>query len=89
MRTSTKFLTFIINFLLGVAWAITLVGATYGFVTGFGAGFFYASVFTFLGSLPGLFLVVLLEFFYLKLDNYLEMQKQTQILSDILEGIKK
>jgi len=89
VRASTKFLTFIVNFLLGVAWAIALVGATYGFMTGFSAGFFYALLFTFLGSLPGLFLVVLLEFFYLKLDTHLEMKKQTEILNEILKGIKK
>ena len=89
LRTGTKLLTFLINFLLGVAWAVAAAGAIYGFSSGFPIGIFYTVVFTFFGLLPGLFLVVLLEFFYLRIDKFVEMKKQTQILSDILEGIKK
>ncbi len=89
MRVSTKFLGFIINFLLGVAWALVAIGAAFGFLTGIKYGFFYAVIFTFVGSLFGLFFVTLLEFFFLRLDKYVEMQKQTKILSDILKGIEK
>ena len=75
--------------MLGVAWAVAAVGAAYGFMTGNQFSLYYATIFSFLGILPGLFLVVILEFFYMKLDSFVEMRKQTDILNDILQGIKQ
>jgi len=89
LRTSEKLLSFLINFLLGVAWAFALAGAVMGFMKGWQYSIVYAFIYTFLAAVPGLFLVVLLEFFYLRIDKFIEMKKQTQILSDILKGMKK
>lgn len=75
--------------MLGVAWAVVAAGAVYGFVSGGQIGTFYAVTFAFFGLLPGLLLVVLLEFFYLKIEEYVEAKKQTQILSEILEGMNR
>lgn len=75
--------------MLGVAWAVVAAGAVYGFVSGQQIGLFYAVTFSFFGLLPGLLLVVLLEFFYLKIEEYVETKKQTQILSEILEGMNR
>ncbi|MGM0534066.1 MAG: hypothetical protein ACQERK_06190 [Campylobacterota bacterium] len=89
MRTSEKVLSFLINFLLGVAWAFAIAGAVLGFMKGMHYSLLYAFVYMFLASVPGLFFVVMLEFFYLRIDKFLEMKKQTKILSDILKGMEK
>ena len=88
MRLKDKTLGFVVNFLLGVAWASVLIGAVSFFLSFYQTSLFFAIVSAFVGALPGLIAVLLLEYFITNKEKYLELTKQTKLLEQILSENK-
>ena len=84
MRLNDKPLGFVINFLLGVAWAVVLIGAVSSFLSLYQNNVFFAVVSAFVGALPGLIAIILLEYFITNKEKYLELKKQTKLLEQLL-----
>ena len=84
MRLKDRSLGFVVNFLLGVAWAFVLIGAVSSFLSFYQISLFFAIVSVFVGALPGLIAVLLLEYFITNKEKYLELKKQTKLLEQIL-----
>ena len=85
MRLEGKRLSFIINFLLGVAWALVFIGAITSFLTFYSINFFLAIVSTLIGTFPGFIAILLLEYFITDREKYEELKKQTKLLEQLLE----
>lgn len=84
MKLRRSILGILVNFLLGVAWAFVLIGAFYTFFSFYHVGLLDAVLMTFLGALPGLFFVVVLEYIIVGLERLEESQKQTRLLEKIV-----
>ena len=84
MRLQNRALSFVVNFLLGVAWASALLGAVTSFLLFYENNFFWAIVSACIGALPGMIGVLLLEHMITVKENNLELQKQTQLLEKLL-----
>ncbi|WP_309498667.1 hypothetical protein [Sulfurovum sp.] len=84
MRLQNRALGFVVNFLLGVAWASALLGAVTSFLIFYHDNFFWAIVSAFMGALPGMVGVLLLEHIITGKENQLELQKQTALLEKLL-----
>ncbi len=84
MRLKDRSLGFVVNFLLGVAWAAVLVGAVSSFLSFYQTSFFFAIVSAFVATLPGLVSVLLLEHIITNKEKHLELKKQTKLLEEIL-----
>lgn len=92
MRLQNGPLSFVVNFLLGVAWAAVLLGAVTSFLAFYHDSFFLAFISAFIGALPGLVSVLLLEHIITGKENHFELKKQTALLEKLLtekENIKK
>ena len=89
MRLEDKPLGFIINFLLGVAWAFVLIGAVTSFLTFYSTSWFFAIVSALIGALPGLIGILLLEHIITNKEKYEELKKQTQLLEELVSLFKK
>ena len=89
MRLKDKPLGFIINFLLGVAWAFVLIGAVTSFLTFYSTSWLFAIVSALIGTLPGLVGVLLLEHIITNKEKYEELKKQTQLLEELVDLFKK
>lgn len=85
MRLQTSTLARLISFLLGVAWAFVLLGIALTFLTYFKLSILDAFTFGFLGAIPGLILVVVLEYVLIGLHRFEEMKKQTKLLEEIID----
>jgi purine-cytosine permease-like protein len=85
MRLKGTALSFVINFLLGVAWATAFIGAMSTFLSFYSQSFFFAFVAALFALVPGMIAVLLLEYFIVSRDKYIELQKQTALLQKILE----
>ncbi|GIT98108.1 hypothetical protein [Sulfurovum sp. TSL1] len=85
MRLQNGPLSFVVNFLLGVAWASVLLGAITSFLAFYPESFLLAFVSAFIGALPGMIAVLLLEHIITGKERYLELKKQTALLEKILE----
>lgn len=84
MRLENKALGFIINFLLGIAWAAALLGAITSFLSFYQIDLILAFLGLFVGALPGIIAVVLLEHIITTKESYAELKKQTQLLEKLL-----
>ncbi|TET87140.1 MAG: hypothetical protein E3J96_06095 [Sulfurovum sp.] len=84
MRLEDKSLGFVINFLLGIAWAAVLIGAVSSFLSFYQNNLFFAIVFALIGALPGLVAVLLLEHIITNKEKHLELKKQTKLLEKLL-----
>ena len=84
MRLEDKSLGFVINFLLGIAWAAVLIGAASSFLSFYQNNLFFAIVFALIGALPGLVAVLLLEHIITNKEKHLELKKQTKLLEKLL-----
>lgn len=84
MRLQNSPLSFVVNFLLGVAWAAVILGAVTSFLTFYHDSFLLALLSSFVGALPGLISVLLLEHIITGKENALELKKQTALLEKIL-----
>ncbi len=84
MRLQNRALSFVINFLLGVSWAAVILGASTSFLAFYEDSFFIAIVSAFIGALPGMVAVLLLEHIITNKEKHLELKKQTLLLEKIL-----
>ena len=84
MRLENKTLGFVINFLLGVAWAAVLIGAVTSFLSFYHNSFFFAVISALVGALPGLIAVLFLEHIITNKEQYSELKKQTKLLEELL-----
>ncbi len=85
MRLRRSTLGILVNFLLGVAWALVLIGALYTFFIYYRVSMIDAIVMTFLGLLPGLFLVAILEYLIVGIERLEEAKRQTVLLEKLLQ----
>jgi hypothetical protein len=85
MRLSSPLLNFLVNFILGASWAFAFIGATILFSSFLHVSIFYAIIGGFFGALPGLFLVLLMEYFLMRQEKLDELKKQTKLLEKLVE----
>jgi len=83
MKLSTPLLSLLINFLLGASWAFAFIGASTVFFLFLHIGLFYSLIGSFMGALPGLFFVLLIEYFLMRQEKLEELRKQTKLLEVI------
>jgi len=83
MRLENKALGFVVNFLLGVAWASVIIGVLTFFFSFYHSSFLLAIVSAFIGAIPGLVAVLLLELVITVKENHFELQKQTKLLEKL------
>lgn len=84
MRLRDASLSFLVNFLLGVAWAAAFIGAVSAFLGYYTDSFFFALISACVAALPGMIGVLLLEHFITAKEKYLELQKQTKLLEQLI-----
>lgn len=84
MRLQNGPLSFVVNFLLGVAWAAVLLGAITSFLVFYQDNLLLALVSAFMGALPGMISVLLLEHIITGKEKQLELKKQTALLEKLL-----
>lgn len=85
MRLQNGALSFVVNFLLGVAWASVLLGAVTSFLSFYEVSIFLGIVSAVIGVLPGMVLVLVLEHVITAKERHLELQKQTALLEALLK----
>ncbi len=85
MRLKENSLGFIVNFLLGVAWAAVLIGAVTSFFSFYSTSLLFAIVSSLIGALPGLIGILLLEYIITNKEKHEELKKQTKLLQQILD----
>ncbi len=83
MIRNRSFFEKLVYILQGASWALVVVGATTSFLKLYSLGFVTALLGAFLGSLLGLFFVVLFEIARIQIDKLKEIKKQTEILKEI------
>jgi len=83
MRLKRTTLSALMSFLLGAGWGLALIGALSAFFSFFHAGILIALLSAVLGALPGLLMVVFLEYLLLKNEILHEMKHQTRLLEEI------
>jgi RsiW-degrading membrane proteinase PrsW (M82 family) len=89
MRLQDKVLGFVVNFLLGAAWAMVLIGAISSFLSFFHESIFVAIVSALIGALPGLVSVLIIEHIITNKEKQQELEKQTKILEQLLHHVTK
>ncbi len=89
MRLEDRSLGFVVNFLLGVAWAFVLIGAVTSFLAFYSTNLFFAIISAFIGALPGLIGILFLEHIITNKEKYEELKKQTQLLEELVGLFKK
>ena len=85
MRLKDRPLSFVVNFLLGVAWAAALLGAVTSFMSFYQDSFIFAFISAFIGALPGMVAILLIEHFITSKEKHFELQKQTELLKQLLK----
>ena len=85
MRLKDKSLHFIVNFLLGSAWAFLFIGAFSAFFSLYSDNFFYAIVYACIGALPGMISILLLEYIITSKEKHEELIKQTKLLQQLVD----
>jgi len=85
MRLKDTSLSFVVNFLLGVAWAAAFIGAVSAFLTTYSDSFLFAVLSAFIAALPGMIGVLLIEHFITSKEKHLELQKQTKLLEQLIK----
>ncbi|SFV89837.1 hypothetical protein MNB_SV-4-1020 [hydrothermal vent metagenome] len=83
MRFGSKPLGFVINFLLGVSWALMLIGAVTSFLSFYHTSFVFAVLSAAVGAIPGLVGVLLLEYLITDKEKLNELKKQTALLKKL------
>jgi len=89
MRLEGRPLGFVVNFLLGVAWAFVLIGAVTSFLAFYSTNVFDAIISAFIGALPGLIGILLLEYIITSKEKHEELKTQTQLLEELVDLFKK
>jgi len=85
LRLNPDMLTRLSSLLLGAAWALVLVGAVSSFLSLLSTHFLIALFAGMVGMLPGLLLVLLLEYLLLQSQKLDEMRRQTVVLKKMLK----
>ena len=85
MKLSSPLLSLLINFLLGASWAFAFLGAVVFFYLFLHIGIVYTVLISFLGAIPGLFLVLLIEYFLMRQEKLDELKKQTELLEILVK----
>jgi hypothetical protein len=75
---------FLISFLSGASWALVIFGAIKLFVSFLPFGFFTALLAGFVGSLAGLFLVLIVEMASIQAKKLEELKRQTKLLEKLV-----
>ncbi len=83
MRLQRSRLNSLINFLLGVSWALVFISFVATIISYYQLSIIMALFLAFFASLPALFLVIILEHILSEESKLDEMKKQTKILEDI------
>jgi len=83
MRLQRSRLNSLINFLLGVSWALVFISFSVTIISYYKINIVIAIFLAFFSSLPALFLVIILEHILSEEEKLDEMRKQTKILEDI------
>lgn len=78
----------LISLLQGASWALVVIGAFYAFTSLYHLGLFISILGSFLGSLLGLFFVVVFEVAQIQIEKLGEIKKQTLLLEEILKNSK-
>lgn len=87
MRLKTTSLSRLTNFLLGVAWAMALLGAVTTFKTFLIDNNFIIAMFSaIVGATPGLLIVLFLEHLFIKSEKLEELRKQTKLLEKLVDS---
>jgi hypothetical protein len=89
MRLPSKTLAFLLNLLMGSAWAFVMVGIASALFHNLQMGWLYALASALLWALPGLFSVVLLEYLLRGFERNEEIRKQTELLKEIAEKLER
>ena len=84
MKLSSPLLSLLVNFLLGASWAFSLLGATILFYLFLDMGIVYAFFGALVGLIPGLFVVLLIEYVFMKQEMLNEAKKQTKLLEELV-----
>ena len=86
----TKKSTFerLISLLQGASWALVVIGSFSLFLTLYSFGLLIAFFGAFLGSLGGLFFVVILEIAQIQIEKLDEIKKQTKLLEKLVDNEK-
>jgi len=84
MKLSSPLLSFLVNFLLGASWAFAFLGATTLFYIFLNISIVYAFFGGLIGLIPGLFIVLLIEYVFMKQELLNEAKKQTKLLEELL-----
>jgi len=85
MRFETRTLGFVINFLLGVVWAVMLIGALTSFLSFYESSILFAVISALIGATPGLLGVLALEYFITDKEKLSELKKQTKLLEKLAD----
>ena len=85
MRLRDTSLSFVVNFLLGVAWAAVLLGAVTAFLSNYSNSFLFAILSSIIATLPGMIGVLLIEHFITSKEKHEELQKQTKLLEKLTQ----
>lgn len=78
----------LISLLQGASWALVIVGAVSFFTTLYPLGLLIAVFGAFLGSLAGLFFVIMLEIANIQIEKLEEAKKQTTLLEQLVHNAK-
>ncbi len=88
MRLKDASLSFVVNFLLGVAWAAAFIGAVSAFLSYYSESFLFAMISAVVAALPGMIGVLFVEHFITSKEKHLELQKQTELLQQLTQNNK-
>ena len=83
MQFKDKTFNFVVNFLLGVAWASILLGAITSFISIYEESIWFATIYSCIAMVPGMVAVLLLEHTFTSRLSYKELQKQTILLEKL------
>ena len=80
MRLSRPSLSVLISFLIGIGWGMALVGALSAFFSFLPSHVLLGLLAAVFGAVPGLILVVFLEYLLLKSEILVQLKHQTRLL---------
>ena len=89
MRLPDRYIAIAINILLGMGWALALIGAVSAFINDIKINFFYGIISAIVWALPGLFLIIVLEFILSSFARLEENKKQTKLLQELVKLQRK
>ncbi len=89
MRLPSKTLAFLLNLLLGGAWAFVFIGALSALYHYADINWFYALASALIWSFPGLFAVVFLEYLLRGFERNEAIREQTRLLKEIREALER